>query len=106
MDDRRTHRGLSTYMVECGRRVELALFYENSEILAADRMSAIRRRALYLAPGVRKPYPIPEQDAHRREAKQDDSVCPVHGYEPALECSTCHERGGDFDYWTPESEFA
>ena len=87
----RTHRGLSIFGVECGRRVKEALFREN-QLLEYDRLQAIRRRVLVLPFGRHPFYAPAEQDLHQEAF---GSVNSYHEPWPSCPCETCEDRRRD-----------
>jgi hypothetical protein len=93
----RTHRGLATYVIECGKAVERALREENG-VSPGELAFVIRRRGNDLPYGHTLYYSIREQQEHMQRAEEDFGTLVLyasHNY--PCPCDNCNldDDGGD-----------
>jgi hypothetical protein len=100
----RTHRGLATYTVECGKRVDRALFDENPRpgkpTPANELIYVIRRRGVGLPRGhsLAGYYGIREQREHIERAHEDyGTLITYASHSWPCPCDNCNldDDGGD-----------
>jgi hypothetical protein len=95
----RTHRGLATYLVECGKRVEKCLREENGVPLTELAM-VIRRRGADLPFRRFAYYGISEQKEHIERAHDDYGTLTTYAsHSWPCPCTNCNldDDGGDLD---------
>jgi hypothetical protein len=95
----RTHRGLATYTIECGKRVERALFQENY-VDGDELVFVIRRRGRGLPFGRSRSgyYGIRAQKEHIERAHEDYGTLTTYAsHSWPCPCDACNldDDGGD-----------